>query len=236
MNTKTCLYCGETFTPKRADALCCSSKCRSAFNYKKKQRKNDNLNLPTIGDEAQILEKGIVVKGEVDTTFLIKKTNECETKMEVINTEIAQLETSQINLSAHTKDLLSQILTIESGDKAKLLKRYNLSDLTLYNNYLNGAFLSEKKNGNNFANNRLKSESDLENKFNPMLRVEIEDYRNNIGSAIDKHDLEIANNQHQIDTAKSEIDKNCAKIKELQNQLRFYEARVLKYETILLSV
>ena len=133
-------------------------------------------------------------------------------------------------------NLLSQILAIESGDKAKLLKRYNLSDLTLYNNYLNSAFLTEKKNGNNFANSRLKSESDLENKFNPILRVEIEDYRNNIGSAIDKHDLEIANNQHQIDTAKSEIDKNCAKIKELQSQLRFYEARVFKYETILLSV
>ncbi|MCU4177633.1 hypothetical protein [Carboxylicivirga sp. N1Y90] len=129
-----------------------------------------------------------------------------------------------------------EILTFETGEKAKLLKRNNLSDLALYNNYLNSAYLTEKKKGNEFAHNRLKSESDLNNVYNPNLRIAIENYRSNIVSAINKHDLEIANLQQQIVTVKTNIDQNCAKIKEMQNQLRFYEARVLKYEALLLSV
>lgn len=236
MNTKTCYNCGDSFTPKRSDAICCSDKCRAAYNYQKKQRKNAPLDLPTIGKNAQIPEKEIVIKGEIDTTFLISKANECETKMELITKEIAQLETLQTKYSAQISDLDKEILVIETGDKAKLIQRNNLTDLALYNNYLNSAYLTEKKKGNEFAHNRLKSESDLTSKFNPTLRLAIENYRSNISSTINRHDLEIANLKQQSSTTKDNIDQNCAKIKELQNQLRFYEARVLKYEALLLSV
>ena len=82
----------------------------------------------------------------------------------------------------------------------------------------------------------MKSESDLTSKFYPTLRLAIENYRSNITSILKKHYLEIENKQHQIEVLKNNINQNCAKIKELQNQLRFYEARVLKYEAMLLSV
>ncbi|MCU4177635.1 hypothetical protein [Carboxylicivirga sp. N1Y90] len=236
MNTKTCLNCSASFTPKRSDAICCSDKCRAAYNYQKKQRKNSKSNLPTIAENAQNQEKEIVIKGDIDTTFLISKAKECETKMELINSEIAQIETLKTEYSAQILKFQKEILTIETGDKAKLVKRHNLSDLALYNNYLNSAYLTEKKKGNEFAHNRLKSESDLTNAYSPNMRISVENYRSNIISAINKHDLEITNFQQQIVTVKTNIDQYCAKIKELQSQLRFYEARVLKYETLLLSV
>jgi len=117
--------------------------------------------LPTIGENEQIPEKEIVIKGEIDTTFLIYKTRECEAKMALITKEIAQLETLQTEYFAQISLLEKGILAIETGDKVKLLKRNNLSDLALYNNYLNSAYLTEKKKGNDFAHNRLKLESDL---------------------------------------------------------------------------
>jgi len=236
MTTKTCLNCSASFTPKRSDAICCSNKCRAAYNYQKKQRKNTPLDLPTIGENAQNPEKEIVIKGEIDISYLISKTNECEAKMELITKEIARLETLQTKFSAQISLLEKEILAIETGDKAKLIKRHNLSDLALYNNYLNNAYLTEKKKGNEFAHNRLKSDSDLNSAYNPNLRITVENYRNNIVSSIKKHDLEITNMQHQITSIRNDNDQNCAKIKELQNRLRFYESRVLKYETMLLSV
>jgi len=74
--------------------------------------------------------------------------------MELINSEIAQFETFQTDLYAQIPNLEMEILAIETGDKAKLLKRSNLSDLALYNNYLNSAYLTEKKKGNESAHNR----------------------------------------------------------------------------------
>ncbi len=236
MNNKTCLNCGESFTPKRSDAVCCSDKCRSAYNYKKKQRKNGIMDLPQIDNIAQQQENDVIIEGVLDTQYLIAKCKECETKLEAINTNIEQLEANKSDLSAQILVVEEELLSIESGDKAKLMKIMSLSDLVLYNNYLNSAYLSEKKKGNEFAYNRLKSELDLANKFNPTLRVEIDNYRNRIKDAIQKHDLEIANKQLLITAFQNQIEDICARIKELQNQLRFYEARVLKYEALLLSV
>lgn len=236
MNEKTCLNCGNTFTPKRSDALCCSANCRSTLNYKKKQRKNSNIHAPTISEEAQDWAKDVIVKGELDTKFLIDKTKECETKIERINDEINQIEILQKALYTQIPELEKQILTIEIGNKAELLKRKNLSDVTLYNNYLNSAYLNEKKKVDSFAQIRLKSESDIENKHNPYLRVEIESYRSKIDTLINKDDLEIASFQRKIESVNKSISQNSEKIKDLKFQLRFYEARILRYENMLLSV
>jgi predicted nucleic acid-binding Zn ribbon protein len=233
---KTCLNCGDSFAPKRSDAICCSDKCRSAFNYKKKQRKDSKVSLLTNEGNVQLRENDVVIEGVLDTQYLIAKCNECETKLEAINTNIEQLEVNKSELSAQILVVEEEVLSIESGDKAILMKLMSLSDLVLYNNYLNSAYLTEKKKGNEFAYNRLKSELDLANKFNPTLRVEIDDYRNRIKDAIQKHDLEIANKQLLITSIQNQILEISAKIKELQNQLRFNEARVLKYESLLLSV
>jgi len=43
MTNKVCPECGETFKAKRSDAVCCSNKCRSAFNHKEKSAKNKVL-------------------------------------------------------------------------------------------------------------------------------------------------------------------------------------------------
>lgn len=236
MNQKTCLNCAESFTPKRSDAVCCSDKCRAAYNYQKKQRKNNNSSLLKTDIKAQTLENDVVIKGVLDTQYLIAKCNECEAKIDDINTDLQQLESSKSELSAQILVIEEEILSVESGDKARLMKLDSLSDLALYNNYLNSAYLAEKKKGNEFAHNRLKSESDLMGKYNPMLRIEVDNYRSRINSAIKKHDLEIANKHLLITSLQNQIIEISAKIKELQNQLRFYEARVLKYEALLLSV
>jgi len=62
MDKKTCLNCSSSFTPKRSDAICCSDKYRSTYNYQKKQRKNATFDLPTIDENAQIPENEIVIK------------------------------------------------------------------------------------------------------------------------------------------------------------------------------
>lgn len=236
MNTKTCLNCGESFTSKRSDAICCSNNCRSNYNYKKAQRKKSNLSLPTASGDPQVQENNVVIKGELDIQFLLTKHKECESKIELILEDMVQVENLKIELTTQKSELEKQIVTIEAGEKAKLVKLYNLSDLTLYNNYLNRAYLDEHKKGNEFAHTRLKSESELKSTYNPTLRISIENYRSNIATAINKHDLETARLKHNITTIESNLIQYNEKIKELQNQLRFYEARILKYEALLLTV
>ena len=236
MITKTCLNCGESFIPKRSDAICCSDKCRSAYNYKKKQHKANDLLVANTAAEVQNTEKDVIIKGEIGTKFLIDKTKECETKMELINDQIALFETSKAKLYAQISDLNAQILSIENGDKTKLLRISTLSDLTLYNTFLNEVYLAEKKKGNEFAYTRLKSESDLNSLSNPKYRIAIENYRKKVAFLIKNQDLKIATIEQRIAAFTNEIDQHSAKIKELQNQLRFYESRVLKFETMLLSV
>ena len=236
MKTKTCLNCSASFTPKRSDAAFCSAKCRSAHNYQKKHRNTPNSSIENHKEEPPNTDSNIILKGELDSKFLIDKVTDCENQIERINQQIICIESIQAEHNSKISDLKNKISTIESGDKAKLLKRSNLSDLALYNNFLNREYISEMKKGNKYAHTRLKSEFSITNSNNPMIKIEIETYRNNIKSLVDNFDNDINNKKQQIEALRSKIDLHDLKIKELRNQLRFYEARILKYETMLLSV
>lgn len=236
MKTKTCLNCSASFTPKRTDAAFCSAKCRSAHNYQKKHRNNPVASLENHKEEAQNTETNIILKGELDSNFLIDKVANCENTIERINQQIIDIESIQAAYNSEISELKNKISAIESGDKAKLLKRRNLSDLALYNKFLNREYLSEKKKGNKFAHIRLKSEFAITSSNNPQIKIEIETYRNNLKSLVDNFDNDINLKKQRIESLKSTIDQHDLKIKELRNQLRFYEARILKYETMLLSV
>jgi len=121
----------------------------------------------------------------------------------------------------------------EMGDKLKLQKQAEMSDYALYNNFLNVTYQAAKKKGDQFAKNRLVSEEHLQSKFNHELKFEIQNYRSALCAKLEKFTWELRTMQDQLDALKIKLEENNLKRSELHNKLRFYEARILKYESLI---
>ncbi|MFW5888002.1 MAG: hypothetical protein ACOCUH_04320 [Bacteriovoracia bacterium] len=233
MNTKICPECGITFEAKRSDATCCSDKCRSAFNYKRKERRKQNLQIPLQNDLGDNFQNEAELNGKLEMNHLIGKIESFENHVLRIQDEIKTFEGKNENLNQQMTALNQQIVMLEAGEKLKLKKRAEMTDYALYNNYLNVAYQKAKKNGDQFAKTRLVTEEVVQSRFNCELKLEIQNYRSGLSAKLEKLNLELQVVQDQFDGVKNMQEQYIQKIKELHNELRFYEARILKYESLL---
>ncbi len=233
MNTKVCPECGTTFEAKRSDAICCSDKCRSAFNYKRKERKKEILQTYSNSELNNNCKTGVELSGKLELNSLAGRIDIFEKHILRISDEIKSIENKSDLHIQQKKALKEQIVELEMGDKLKLKQRSEMSDYALYNNYLNKAYQAAKQKGDQFAKTRLITESDIQNKFNHELKLEIQNYRNSLNTKLEKLNLELKFVQDQFDDLMNIQEQNNTRISELHNELRFYEARILKYESLL---
>jgi len=233
MNTKVCVECGKTFKAKRSDATCCSDKCRSSFNYKRKVRKNHKMQFDSNSDILNTSEMEIELSGKLELTHLNERVGSFEKHILGIKDEIRKHESKSDDLNHHMVTLKQQIVTMEMGDMLQLKKRAEMSDFALFNNYLNTDYQTAKQNGDKYAKSRLKTKDDVESKFNHELKLQILNYRSKLSAKLEKLNWELQGLQEHIDSLKFEQEQHIAKTTELVHEMRFYEARILKYESLL---
>lgn len=233
MNTKVCPECGKTFEAKRSDAVCCSGKCRSTFNNKRKERQKQDLSVSLFRDIDDSSQNELEVSGSIDIKHLIEKIGSFEKHISRINEEIQLTDAKGENLNKEMTDLKQQMAALEMGEKLKLKNQTALTDYALYNNYLNVAYRTAKQKGDQFAKTRLVTVDDIQSKFNHEMKLEIQNYRSVLDAKLEKLDWELRLVQDQCDALIIKREQNNSKMAELHNELRFYEARILKYESLL---
>ncbi len=233
MKTKVCPECGTTFEAKRTDAICCSNKCRSTFNYKRKERNKQPLQNSTSLDATNIAQNEIEMTGELELKQVVGKIESFEKQILRIHDDIRTTETEGANLSTQMADAKQQMITFEIGAKLLLKQRTEMSDYALYNNFLNVAYQTAKQKGDQFAKTRLVTEADIQSKFNHELKLEILNYRSTLSTKLEKLNGELSILQGQFEALNYKQEHINLKLSELYNQMRFYEARIFKYESLL---
>ncbi|MBR8534675.1 hypothetical protein KDU71_03820 [Carboxylicivirga sediminis] len=230
---KICHNCGKEFTPKRSDAICCSSKCRSALNYQKKQRlKQSTASINTINENDSSLDN-LKVKGSLEVGYLIDKITRLESEINTIHQRINENIERKNGLMANSNLLLKEISRVKVTELYKVENLLSMSDVDLYNTFINKPYLEELRKGNEFAHNRLKTTADIDSKYNPTHKMLVSKFRlrqkqklTEISSKVEQLEHEIAQNTQSIDDIHASSD-------ELKLQLRFYENRIIKFESLL---
>ena len=92
MNTKICPECGITFEAKRSDATCCSDKCRSAFNYKRKERKKQGFQTASESSSISNFQIPVELSGKLELNHLTEKISVFEKQILRISDEIKASE------------------------------------------------------------------------------------------------------------------------------------------------
>ena len=233
MNNKVCPECGKTFVAKRSDAICCSDKCRSSFNYKRKERKKQGFQTTSESSSISNSQNPVELSGKLELNHLTEKISVFEKQILRISDEIKALQNNNEILVQQKEGLKEQIVMMEIGEKLKLKKRSEMTDYALFNNYLNIPYQTAKKKGDKFAKTRLKTEEDIQNKFNHELKLEIQNFRSAISAKLEKLNWEYQLVQYQFDVLINTHEQNNQRITKLHEELRFYEARILKYESLL---
>ena len=85
----------------------------------------------------------------------------------------------------------------------------------------------------NLQKNRMISEEDLQNTFNLSIKLKIQNCRTSLNTKLEKINWEIKILQDKLEHINEQLDKSNQKIVALQAELRFYEARILRYESLL---
>lgn len=233
MKTKICPECGKTFDAKRSDAICCSDKCRSSFNYKRKERKKQGFQTSSENSSISNFQNPVELSGKLELNHLTDKISVFEKQILRISDEIKTSENKNDILNQQIVTLKEKMIMLEMGEKLQLKKRAEMSDYSLYNNFLNASYQTAKNNGDQFAKTRLKTEEDLQSKFNHELKLEIQNYRSAIATKIEKLNWELNIIRNQLEALRIEQDQTNFRISDLHKEMRFYEARILKYESLL---
>jgi hypothetical protein len=202
------------------------------MNYERKKRKNNELKQPLTRDNVDILA---VLKGEIGTEKIWEKIEESEQKIAEISEKTDGLNQQNKSYQKEISETRIKIQTLKDGDLQKLSSFAQMSDYSLFNNYLNTEYLNAKKNNDSFADFKLKSETDLKNSINKQYQLQIESYRIKINAKIDLFNSQIAQMENVINEKEQLIKINSDCIKENLVQLRFWESRVLKYEALFFS-
>lgn len=230
---KACYQCGKTFESQRSDAQYCSEKCRAKANYEKKRKKEDgNLSSETITGTATP-ENARIVLDNMDYKDLKATLSKIEKVLDGRNEQMAQLEHENHQLQNDILLLNQQILSIRDGKLTAIMKQLELPDFYIYNNFLNEDYLKAKSKGEQYARNHLKSEEDLQRIGNNELRLKIGNYRYKLTLTAESIETKIKALAAEIATKQNTLSSNIYKIKGLLADTRFYQSRILKYDSLL---
>jgi len=233
--SKTCVECGKMFTPKRADANCCSAKCRAKMNYKRKKHKYATDNLLSNSKNIQLTSKSIACNEKKNVPQYEAKVKSLENEMMDLKNNIKAFRLELHKLKENVTAIDNRIMLIKSRSIAKFEQQTKYSDYLLYNTFLNREYRTLQDKGDKHAERKLKSEFDITSPFNGKIRMEIEAYRANLAEKIAQLDIEIEHMLIKREQLLHEISERNSAINELCLQLRNNEMRVLKYEHTLLS-
>jgi hypothetical protein len=230
---KACYQCGKTFESQRSDAQYCSEKCRAKANYEKKRKKEEgSFSFESLTGTANP-ENARIVLGDMDYKELKATLSKIEKDLDARNEQMAQLEHENRQLQNDILLLNQQILSIRDGKLTAIMKQLELPDFYIYNNFLNEDYLKAKSKGDPYARNHLKSAEDLQRIGNNELRLKIGNYRYKLTLTAESIETKIKAIATEIATKKNTLNNNSEKIKGLLADTRFYQSRVLKYDSLL---
>lgn len=237
MNTKTCLYCGKTYEAKRSDAVFCSESCRTKSNYQKRKKQNnftDTLSnaVPSVRDEDEP-DCEIKVTGSVSFESLKENIEKYEQEYKQLISKTNHLLHENFSLIGQINQLEKQISAIQTSQIEKLTLTRQLSDVELYNTYLNKPYMEAKQAGEKYLKHKLITETEMRFHSNNEIRIQIGKFRFNIETKVLSHQSDIESLKHQIRGLQSVIDLNKEQLKVLTNQVRFCQNRIIKYEALL---
>jgi len=238
---KTCLSCAISFNAKRSDAIYCSSECKNKANYKKSKPNNanrqqeTNLNLaPAAQNENTLVERSVEIKGSLSVNDIRIEINKSEAKIEHYESRKTQLNALNEDLLEANTSLSKKVSLIENLAVKRLQNRLALTDGQIYNGYLNKAYINALKEGNEFAHNRM---IHFEPKNIPdKYRHPIVEYRLKISNAIMEKEEDVKSIHTDINRSVEIIDTNQKEIKNCDDNIRYYQSRIIKYDSLLLSV
>ncbi len=234
MVEKVCQYCGKTFEPKRSDAKFCSTQCKSSYAYDKKKRLNApneiKFNNMTLNDSDNV---ETIIKGEVHVQKIIELLEKADEKIEKTAEVIERLEIDRTEKLFQIEKVENQIVEIKQTKLLALSKRLNQSDFMLYNNFLNRKYIEKQKAGHEFADNEILSAEDLKRSYNDKIRLEIANYKHKLQYKVEEVNYEIELLINELAHLKTELEETQSAIKDQKDNLRFYQSRILKYESLL---
>ena len=234
MLQKICLNCGETFAPKRSDAKFCSTKCKSAYTYDKKKKDNAPNDVLTQKEALKSSNNHEpIIKGEVHVQKIIDMIERTDEKIEKTAQVIEKLKKYEAEKLVQIKQLENQVIEIKKTKLVVLSKRLNQSDFMLYNNFLNRKYIEKQKAGHKFADNEILSAGDLKRTYNDKIRLMIANYRHKLHYKLEEVNYEIELLNNQMAHLKTELEETQTAIKDQKDNLRFYQSRILKYESLL---
>ena len=108
-----------------------------------------------------------------------------------------------------------------------------MSDFHIYNNYLNDDYLKAKKSNDKFAKNALKTEDEIQRFGNNEIRLKIGNYRYKLSLTAEAVEKKIDAIEQEIEIKQSLVSNNSEKIKWLIADIKFYQSRILKYDSLL---
>ncbi len=238
---KHCLLCASEFEAKRSDAQYCSEKCRAKANYQMRKRKDDFTvssdngldNLTNNLTDKRVEDAQISIKGTISVDDILQIIKKCEHQLEQLHAAKSAINAQNQHNIEEINELKAQILDIDVKMMSKLRFMLQQTDTNLYNQFLNGEYLSAKKQNDKFAKNKLLSEDVLSFPSNANIRAIIAEYRSKLNNQMIVYNAQVTTIKQAIENMESSIKRNNDQLKEVQQQIVFYQTRILRLERII---
>jgi chromosome segregation ATPase len=238
---KTCILCATEFDTKRSDANYCSEQCRAKANYQIRKKKNNLSVLPdnstpisphnspdNSGRNMQKLPKIDLSKDEIMQKIVL-----CEHEINQINTQKSAILAQNTQLHAQILKINEKINQLNEVKLKGLQLALLQTDVHLYNKYLNSEYKNAVKNGDSFAHTKLKTEEDLNFRSAYDLRHKITALRHKIENKILSYKADAIKLQSELDTCNQQLSEKKDLLKDLNEQLRFIQMRIIRHEQLL---
>lgn len=239
---KTCLLCAKTFEAKRSDAFFCSNECKNKANYEKKrvrlkqieQSQTDVPHQSTYIEKTATVDAQITLKGSLSIYEVRSEIEKAESKITDLDNRKKELNEKNIDLNRQIADINRKIRMIAQLSINLLKRRAELSDEQLYNLHLNKEYKKAKQDGEEYAHNKIIT---FHNGKTPnKCRLPIEEFRMKLADALERKNEELKSMDEGAEVLIKELSLIQYESKKNDDDVRFQQSRILKYESLLLSV
>ncbi|MBR8535122.1 hypothetical protein KDU71_06100 [Carboxylicivirga sediminis] len=177
----------------------------------------------------------ILIEGTISVDDILEIIKKCEHQLEQLHSATSTINAQNQHKIEEINELKAQILDIDVKRMGKLRFMLQQTDTNLYNQFLNGEYLSAKKQNDKFAKTKLLSEDVLSFPSNANIRALIAEYRSKLNNQIIVYDGQVNTIKQAIENMELSIKRNNDKLKEIQQQIAFYQTRILRLERVLVS-
>jgi len=238
---KQCILCSSVFEAKRVDANYCSEKCRAKANYEIRKKKasgefspsNSTDNSPITQPEKSVKP----CKGEVDGVIKIAEIRQLIENSERAITDLCAsnntAKAQKSSLLAQKTQLNTQIIELEEVKIKKLEAMLRLSDIDLYNTYLNGDYQEAIKSNKPFPEFKLITANKLSLESSNGILFQIKKHQLKVENQILAHNSETSALKNSICQLVQEEKDLMDTINENNASIRFYQTRIIRLEQLL---